>query len=85
MKEKDIVYDYLTKHYKDVSMDNIITEIPNNMYSYTDKKNNKHIIRIISINKYTFERENLKRETKLIKYNDKYALELVTVRNRDNN
>ena len=47
MTGKEIVFEYLKKNYKDVSIEHI-QEFSINMFSYVDKKGHKHIIRVLA-------------------------------------
>lgn len=71
MNKKEIVYWYLNKHYKDVFMEKIV-EFGNDMFSYTDRKGHKHIIRVVETH------HQVHNDVKTVKYDDKYSLEIVT-------
>lgn len=75
---KEIVIEYLKKHYKDV-LENEVKTISDNMFSYVDKKHNKHIIRVLNRSNYI---ENA--DVKTCKIGN-YVLELVTIRGKDGN
>lgn len=69
MTDKELVFEYLKKHYKDVLIENI-EEFSIGMFSYVDKKGHKHIIRVISDKPYAT-------DVKTVMFKGRY-LEIVT-------
>ena len=76
MTDKEIVFEYLKKNYKDVSIEHI-QEFSINMFSYVDKKGHKHIIRVLASKPCVT-------DVKTVKFKDHY-LEIVTRKDTNGN